>query len=223
MAQRIRSLIAISVLALCGLGAGGAIAAPPSVTTLNYPAQTGNWDCTPTCFCCLLQKFHWQRTGIDPGPLSSQFMGDLSYDLGYASAPDHGFGCGVGMEIARSFGSCIAALCRPGEFTITAEMRANANQFRSTDPFLWKSGIGAYDDAVALLKSNAKAGMVFGPTSHHALAALGVDEQSRLIVLNPYPLFPWNKTPQIYHLNPLVGRLLWSMLGEDDVIAIFGK
>lgn len=195
-------------------------AQPASVTSLSYPAQTGDWDCTPTAFCCLLQKFHWQRTGVDPGPLSSQFMGDLSFDLGYASAPDHGFGNGVGMEISRSFGSCEAALCRPGQFTVSDEMKRNALQYRSAQRFLWKSGCPTYAAAVELMKREPLSGIVLGPNSHHSYAVIGVDANDRLIGLDP---FGRGGRPRMFTMLPGIWSAKWRRYAEDDLVVIFGE
>ena len=149
-------------------------AAPAYLTDRHYVAGR---------FADVMQMQAYLRTGVDPGPLSSQFLNYVIAENERGVSKQHGWSSPLlGQKYAALTGTCLASECVPPSSPIklwmgksTTAQKNSALKYRAGDAFVLFPEIKTYANALAFLRANRGAAFILTNSGRDADAIIGVD------------------------------------------------
>lgn len=166
-------------------------------------------------FCDVMQMQAYLRTGVDPGPLSPQFMTICAAEWDGPGGTNIGHGWSsplLGWGIAEKYGACRSTTCPQKARKLTDAMKSEAAQFRVGSQFLLLKDIPDYPAAVAHLAANHGDGFVLSNAGRKSYAIIGVDAQGRGIWLDGSGTTP----PKVVAKSEADGIAAWRSMLYDQ-------
>ena len=177
---------------------------PTSILADHYVA--------PCCSCDGMQVAIYMQTGVDPGPLSPQYMMTTAWYDG-TTGPYHGFNAFNGADIAGRVGSCPAAMCEPGTLILTPAMDEAAAKNRTAEIFLTMATIPDYPSALDYLATHPGSVVVLTTGSYRAYSIIGIDIEGKGIWLDRWKV---KGQPKVLHLTEADGIARWNTMVQGQ-------